>query len=113
MARASADGYAVDGTDVDPEPYLGYYYHILTKQGAHAPGGAMDYMVGGHMVASHALIAFPADYGDSGVMSFMVGESGTVFQADLGDDTLNVAAAIDSFDPGDGWTPVEADTGEN
>jgi len=42
MARAAADGYAVDGTDVDPEPYLGYYYHILTKQGAHAPGGAMD-----------------------------------------------------------------------
>lgn len=109
MARAAADGYSVDGTDVDPEPYLGYYYRVLTKQGAHAPGGALDYMAGGHMVAGHALIAFPADYGDTGVMSFMVGESGTVYEADLGDDTLTVATAIDSFDPGDGWSPVAED----
>jgi hypothetical protein len=55
----------------------------------------------------HALLAFPADYGESGVMSFMVGEAGIVYEADLGDDTLSVAAAIDSFDPGDGWTQVE------
>ena len=59
------------------------------------------------MVAGHALLAFPADYGESGVMSFMVGEAGIVYEADLGEDTLAVAAAIDSFDPGDGWTPVE------
>ncbi len=111
MARAAAGGYNVDGTDVDPEPYLGYYYHILTKQGPHAPGGAMDYMVDGHMVAGHALIAFPSDYGDTGVMSFMVSENGTVYEADLGDDTLTVAAAIDSYDPGDGWSPVEDDAG--
>ena len=106
MARAAADGYNVDGTDVEPEPYLGYYYRILTKQGPAAPGGALDYMAGGHMVAGHALIAVPANYGDTGVMTFMVGEAGTVYEADLGDDSLTVAAAIDSFDPGDGWSPV-------
>ncbi|MFO1143540.1 MAG: DUF2950 domain-containing protein [Amaricoccus sp.] len=106
MARASADGYDFQGTDQQPDPYLGYYYRVLTKQGKGAPGGAMDYMVGGHMVGGHALIAFPADYGDTGVMTFMVGENDVVYEKDLGDDTLSVAAAIDSFDPGDGWQPV-------
>jgi hypothetical protein len=106
MARAAANGYNVDGTDSDPEPYLGYYYRILTRQGAAAPGGAMDYMVSGHLAAGHALIAFPAAYGESGVMSFLVGEAGVVYEADLGEDTLTAAAAIDSFDPGEGWAPV-------
>jgi hypothetical protein len=110
MARAAAGGYSVDGEDVEPEPYLGYYYHVLTRQGANAPGGEMDYMVNGHMVAGHALIAFPADYGDTGVMTFMVGENGTVYEADLGEETLTAAVAIDSFDPGDGWSPVEEGT---
>ena len=109
MARAAADGYSVDGTDVEPEPYLGYYFRVLTKQGPNAPGGALDYMANGQMVAGHALLAFPSDYGDSGVMSFMVGEAGIVYEADLGEDTLAVASAIDSFDPGDGWSPVEAE----
>lgn len=109
MARAAAEGYNFDGTDEAPEPYLGYYYRVLTKQGAAAPGGAIDYMVGGHMLVGHALLAFPADYGDTGVMSFMVGESGVVYESDLGEDTLNLAAAIASFDPGEGWEPVAAD----
>jgi hypothetical protein len=111
MARAAADGYNVDGTDVDPEPYLGYYFRVLQKQGPNAPGGALDYMANGQMVAGHALLAFPADYGESGVMSFMVGEAGIVYEADLGEDTLAVADAIDSFDPGEGWSVVE-ETGE-
>jgi hypothetical protein len=106
MARAAADGYNVDGTDAEPEPYLGYYFRVLTKQGAAAPGGAMDYVVNGHMVAGHALLAFPAGYGESGIMSFLVGEAGVVYEADLGEDTLAVAGAIDSFDPGEGWAPV-------
>jgi hypothetical protein len=66
----------------------------------------MDYMVNGHLAAGHALIAFPAAYGESGVMSFLVGEAGVVYEADLGEDTLAAAGAIDSFDPGEGWTPV-------
>jgi Protein of unknown function (DUF2950) len=112
MARAAAEGYAVDGADAEPEPYLGYYFRMLTSQGAAAPGGAMDYLVGGRMVAGHALLAVPSDYGNTGVMSFMVGENDVVYEADLGDDTLNVAAAIDSFDPGDGWTAVDASEDE-
>jgi hypothetical protein len=107
MARAAADGYNFDGTDQEPEPYVGYYFRILTSQGPAAPGGALDYMVGGHLLAGHALIAFPAAYGESGVMSFMVSEGGVVYEADLGEDTLEVANAITSFDPGEGWAPVE------
>lgn len=107
LARAAAEGYSVEGgADAEPEPYLGYYYRILTRQGAGAPGGAMDYLVNGHMVAGHALIAFPAAYGDTGVMSFLVGERGVVYEANLGDDTLEEASLIDSFNPGEGWAPV-------
>ena len=89
MARAAADGYNLDGTDAEPEPYLGYYFRVLTRQGPRAPGGALDYMVAGHMLAGHALLAFPAAYGETGIMSFMVGEAGVVYEADLGEDTLN------------------------
>jgi hypothetical protein len=110
MARAAAEGYSVDGQDTDPEPYHGYYYRVLHKQGAAAPGGALDYMVGGHMLAGHALIAFPSAYGDTGIMSFMAGESGVIYEADLGEDTLGVANAIESFDPGEGWAVVEDET---
>jgi hypothetical protein len=109
MARAAADGYVLDGADTEPEPYLGYYYRILTQQGASAPGGAMDYLVNGRLLAGHALIAFPADYGGSGVMSFLVAEGGTVYEADLGEDSLELANAIASFDPGEGWTVVVDD----
>jgi hypothetical protein len=107
MARAAADGYNFDGTDQEPEPYVGYYFRILTSQGPAAPGGALDYMVAGHLLAGHALVAFPAAYGESGVMSFIVGEDGVVYEADLGEDTLEVANAITSFDPGEGWAPAE------
>jgi Protein of unknown function (DUF2950) len=111
MARAAADGFSVEGgSDEEPEPYLGYYFRVLTKQGAAAPGGAMDYMVNGNMVAGHALLAFPAAYGDTGVMSFLVGERGVVYEADLGEDTLAIAGAMDSFDPGEGWEPVPPET---
>lgn len=107
VARAAAEGYEVDGADGDPDPYLGYYYRVLTAQGPAAPGGAYDYMVGDRMLAGHALLAFPADYGESGIMSFMVSEAGVVYQADLGDDTLAAATAITRFDPGPDWSVVE------
>jgi Protein of unknown function (DUF2950) len=109
MARAAADGYSVDGEDTDPDPFHGYYFRVLQKQGANAPGGALDYMVNGHMLAGHALLAFPSAYGDTGIMSFMVGEGGVVYEADLGEATLEAAGAIDSFDPGEAWSPVEPD----
>jgi hypothetical protein len=107
MARAAAEGYSVDGTEEDPEPYLGYYFQLLQNQGDAAPGGALDYMVNGHMMAGHAMLAYPAAYDETGIMSFMVGERGIVYEADLGEDTLAVAGAIESFEPGEGWTPVE------
>lgn len=106
IAMAAADGISIDGVDQEPQPYLGYYYRILTRQGAAAPGGALDYMVNGNMVAGHALLAYPADPGVTGVTSFMVGENGVVYEAYLGENTLEVAGAIESFDPGEGWTPV-------
>ena len=109
MARASADGYSVGEEDVEADPYLGYYYRVLTRQGPDAPGGAFDYMVDGHMLAGHALLAYPAAYGETGVMSFMVGENGVIYEADLGEETLEVAGAIESYDPGEAWAVVEAE----
>lgn len=106
MARAAADGYAVGDTASAPEPYFGYLYRVLDRQGPAAPGGVRDYAVGGDMVAGHALVAFPAEYGTSGIMSFLVGENGVVFESDLGEDTAEAAAAIDSYDPSEGWVPV-------
>jgi hypothetical protein len=109
MAQASADGVNIDGVDQAPLPYLGYFFRILTRQGESAPGGAYDYMVGGNMVAGHALLAYPAEPGETGVMSFMMGENGQIYEANLGDATLDVAGAIDSFNPGEGWTKLDAD----
>jgi hypothetical protein len=107
IARASFTGYSLEGEDRDPEPFEGYYFRILQGQGAAAPGGAYSYMVAGNMVAGHALLAVPAVYGDSGIMSFFVGEGGVVYEADLGEDTLARAAEIEVFDPGEEWSPAE------
>jgi hypothetical protein len=105
-AQAAADGISIDGVDQEPQPYLGYFYRILTRQGPAAPGGEIEYKVNGNMVAGHALLAFPADPGASGVMSFMVGENGIVYEADLGAETLDIAGAIEVFDPTETWKPV-------
>jgi Protein of unknown function (DUF2950) len=107
IALASLDGYNDGETDQDPKPFGGYYYRILQGQDKTAPGGAMDYMVGGNMVAGHALLAVPADYGVSGVQSFMVSENGVVLEADLGEDSLGIAFEMRVFSPGPEWTPVE------
>ncbi len=107
VAEAAAEGYVVRGVDEPPKPYLGYYFQILDAQGTNAPGGAMDYMVNGNMVAGHALLAFPADYGETGIMSFMVGENGIVYEADLGENTIELASDIESFDPVPPWSPVD------
>ena len=107
IALAAADGVSVDGVDQDPNPYLGYYFRVLTKQGPDAPGGAYDYLVNGNMVAGYGVLAYPADPGATGVMTFIVGENSVVYQANLGEATLEKAGAIDSFNPGEGWTKVE------
>jgi hypothetical protein len=107
IARASLTGFRRESQDIDPEPFEGYYFRILQGQGANAPGGAYNYMVAGHMVAGHAVLAVPAIYGDTGVMSFMVSEGGAVYEADLGEATLETAIGIELFDPGEGWEVVK------
>lgn len=85
------------------EPYRGYSFRVLTGQGPQAPGGAYSYIINGNMVAGFALLAWPADYGESGVMSFMVANDGNVLEADLGPDTAQRAGAITAYDPDPGW----------
>lgn len=107
VARANASGYNFDGKDHAPDPYVGYYFRILQAQGPAAPGGAYSYMIGGNMVAGFALLAYPADYGETGIMTFMVSENGVVYQADLGKATLATAAKIEKFNPTKEWSPVK------
>lgn len=102
MARARAEGYAK--TEGKPTPYHGYYYRILTAQGPHAPGGALNYMVRGHLIGGFALVAYPAQYGASGIMTFIVNHDGEVFQKDLGPDTAKIAKAMTRYDPDPSWT---------
>jgi hypothetical protein len=104
-AKASAEGYKAGEK---PIPYHGYYYRILTRQGAAASGGAYDYLVKGKMKGGFALIAVPAEYGNSGIMTFVVNHDGIVFQSDLGPNTTKVAAKIDAFSPDQTWARAEA-----
>ena len=88
------------------DAYHGYHYRILKSQGKSAPGGAYNYLIGGRMTAGFALIAWPATYADTGVMSFMISHDGIVYEQDLGPESASEAEAMHSFDPGPGWTPV-------
>jgi hypothetical protein len=107
IAQASLDGYADAEGDQPPIPHSGYYFRLLDGQGPAAPGGAMSYVVNGNMVAGHAMLAVPAIYGETGVMSFLVGENGRILQADLGAETLDIAGGITLYDPDAAWTPIE------
>ncbi len=101
VASATTEGYK--GGDGGPHAFHGYYYRILTSQGPAAPGGAMDYIAQGHMIGGFAVVAWPADYGNSGLKTFMVSHHGTVYERDLGDDTDRMARAITAFNPEAGW----------
>jgi len=92
--------------NTSPDGYYGYRYKILTSQGPSAAGGARDYLVGGKLLGGFAVIAWPARYRDTGVMSFMVNQDGQVYESDLGADTAAKAAAMKSFDPGLEWRRV-------
>ena len=104
-AQASAEGYKVGGGE--PQPYHGYYYRILTRQGPNAPGGEMDYVINGKMIGGFALVAYPAEYGNSGVMTFVVNHAGTGYQKDLGERTEAIAKRMTRFDPDQTWKKVE------
>ncbi len=88
------------------DAYRGYHFRILTRQGKSAAGGAYSYVINGRMIAGFAMVAFPAEYGVSGVMTFVVSHNGKVFQKDLGKNSGKVGAAMASFDPGAGWIEV-------
>ena len=89
-----------------PQPFDGYYYKMLTAQGDAAKGGAKDYLSNGKLTGGFGVLAWPAKYRDSGIMSFMVGEDGLVYQKDLGEKTSELAPSITSYNPGDGWNVV-------
>jgi hypothetical protein len=102
-AQASAEGYKAGE---QASPYHGYYFRILKGQGPDAPGGAFYYVVKGKMIGGFALVAYPAEYGNSGVMTFMVNHAGTVYQKDLGRRTEIIASRITLFDPDQTWKKV-------
>jgi len=89
-----------------PQPFNGYYFHILTKQGDKAPGGAMAYVADGKMTRGFGVVAYPAEYRNSGIMTFMIGSDGVVYQKDLGEKTNEIAMAMTEYNPGDGWSSV-------
>ncbi|MDH5221756.1 MAG: DUF2950 domain-containing protein [Betaproteobacteria bacterium] len=101
-ASAKAAGYFKAGNG-KPSPYFGYRYRILKGQGPDAPGGAYDYVVQGRMIGGFALVAWPASYGSSGVMTFIVNHDGVVYEKDLGPDTAKAAGKITRFNPDKGW----------
>ena len=107
LARAALTGWSDGETDHEPEPFMGYYFTILHGQGADAPGGEMSYIINGNLVAGHALLAVPAEYGVTGVHTFMVSENGIVLEADLGEDTIERADEISLYNPDPDWSPVE------
>lgn len=103
-AKAQGEGY----TKTDKaSPYNGYFYRILTAQGASARGGAYSYLVNGHMIGGFALVAYPASYGNSGVMTFIVNFEGIVYQKDLGPDTAVIAGKMKTFNPDKTWKKAE------
>jgi Protein of unknown function (DUF2950) len=116
VAAARAEGYGLkgqtqpqakeDGQRPAHSPYHGYFYKILTRQGSHAPGGKYSYIINGNMIAGYALLAYPAKWGNSGVMTFIVNQQGRVYQKNLGRDTAKVASAITEYDPDPSWKPV-------
>jgi hypothetical protein len=105
VAHAQEEGYFGD-SPIDkhsPQPFHGYLFKILVRQGKHAPGGKYDYIINGHMIAGFALVAWPVDYGQSGIMTFIVNQQGRVYQKDLGETTDKLARKLNTYDPDSSW----------
>jgi hypothetical protein len=105
VANARSEGYGIKSKDTNPgpEPYHGYYFKILTLQGKHASGGKYNYVINGNMIGGFALVAWPAEYGNSGIMTFIVNQQGRVYQKDLGSKTGKLAPAMKQYDPDSTW----------
>ena len=108
MLGELAAGAAAEGCRAGQQraPYHGYYRKVLTRQGPNAPGGALDYVVRGNMIGGFALVAYPAEYRNSGVMTFVVNHEGNVYEKDLGPNTAGIAAGMTAFNPDNTWRRV-------
>lgn len=109
VAAARGEGYEHTARMLNDQqsPYHGYYFKILTRQGKHAAGGKYDYIINGRMIAGFALVAWPAQWGNTGVMTFIVNQQGVVYQSDLGPKTAKIASHMTTFDPDSKWTAVQ------
>ena len=109
IAQARVDGYHRTAKMLNDEqaPYHGYYFKILSRQGKHAPGDKYNYIINGRMIAGFALVAWPAEWCNTGVMTFIVNQQGKIYQKNLGIKTAKIAKAITTYDPDDTWTPAQ------
>jgi len=103
-ARATREGYNTEKSSDQPQPFHGYLFRILKGQGKDAPGGAYDYVVRGSMIGGFAVVAYPVNYGVSGVMTFLINQDGVVYQKDLGPETAKLAGQMTRFNPDASWT---------
>ena len=105
VAQARVEGYRKQTKILTDEqsPYHGYYFRILTRQGKQAPGGKYNYIINGHMIAGFALVAWPAEWDNTGVMTFIVNQRGKVYQKNLGPKTASIARAMTAYDPDPTW----------
>ncbi len=106
MMRVRSEGYQGKAS-ATPVPYHGYHFRILTAQGKDAPGGAYSYLVKGKMIGGFAVVAYPAEYNNSGVMTFIVNHDGKVFQKNLGSNTASIAKSMKEYNPDSTWTEVK------
>jgi len=107
VATARQEGYGQKKSSEKRLPYHGYFYRLLTKQGEHADGGSFDYIINGKMIGGFAVVAYPAEYGNLGIMTFIVNHDGLVYQKNLGKNTERTAKAMEQFDPDETWTKVQ------
>jgi DUF2950 family protein len=108
VATAQAEGYKKStGERSGPRPFHGYLFKIITRQGQNAPGGKYDYIINGNMIGGFALLAWPAEYGDSGIMTFIVNQQGRVYQKDLGENTAKTVQSVTAYDPDSSWRVSE------
>jgi len=107
MIQAREQGYRAAPSSTTPYPYHGYYYRILVAQGKDAPGGAYSYIVKGKMIGGFAVVAYPVQYGNSGVMTFIVNHDGKIFQKNLGSNTASIAKGMQEYNPDKSWTEVK------
>jgi hypothetical protein len=106
VAEAQLEGYQARAysQEINSTPFHGYYFKVLTRQGKDAPGGKYNYIINGHMIGGFALIAWPADYGNSGIMTLIINQQGRAYQRDLGTNTVTIAPATDEYNLAKGWS---------